>query len=91
MRPYTRHLAICGAANVIAGQPLQTWPGIPAASAAMSGFLHVSRIGENSENRGRRLIRVKDAAPNASVTLLCGGRWPSPSSTPWPAVVADHA
>lgn len=46
VRPYTRHLAICGAANVIGGQPLCTWPGTPAAAAAGSGFLQVCYSGD---------------------------------------------
>ena len=46
VRPYTRHLAICGAANVIGGQPLKTWPGIPVPAAAISGFLQVCYSGE---------------------------------------------
>lgn len=46
MRPYTRHLAICGAANVIGDQPLRTWPGIPVVAAAVSGFLQVCCSGD---------------------------------------------
>jgi hypothetical protein len=68
VRPYTRHQAICGAPNVIGGQPLQTWPGIPAAPGAIRGFLQFGRSGEKLEMRGTRPIRVSHIASNRSVT-----------------------
>lgn len=51
VRPYTRHLAICGAANVIGGQPLRTWPGTPAPAAAGSGFLQVCYSGDKARKQ----------------------------------------
>lgn len=64
VRPYTRHLAICGAANVIGGQPLRTWPGTPAPAAAGSGFLQVCYSGD-------KVRTAEDDGNQADPSQLC--------------------